>query len=435
ALADVTDATNVAAAGAMFDLIDDTTPSLGGPLGVNGKEITGAIDIHSTGDVILELGDNAGVNKVSIKDSDAAEVAAIDSDGDVSIGKLVTTGIVGIGTPDPDAELEIRSAGPTIRLRDTGGTADATEAFIEFGGTDASAWVRTGYVGDSSAGSSNIMLRAEIGDVHIGDATNNQAITISSGNISMLGSLNLQDNTLQRANLLDTSVVTQALSGTGNKTIDLEAGNSVTHTAFGAVTWTFSNPTATNSMSTIFLSLVTGGTGNQTWPTNVLWENGSAPTLLDTQQVFTTDFGVDDKLDITAHGFQNGNRIHATNSGGALPAGLAVDTPYFVINKTTNDFEVSLTLGGSAVDITDDGTGTQTIHSGENKLVFVTDNGGVYWVGIAPATTGITMAAGTQVIADVGDGNNPAVAFGSDDYGFYQTGSELALVVNDVLSV
>lgn len=37
--ADVTDATNVAAAGAMFDVSDDTTPQLGGDLDLNGHEI------------------------------------------------------------------------------------------------------------------------------------------------------------------------------------------------------------------------------------------------------------------------------------------------------------------------------------------------------------------------------------------------------------
>ncbi len=41
--ADVTDATNVAAAGAMFDVLEDTTPQLGGDLDANGKNIT---DVH-----------------------------------------------------------------------------------------------------------------------------------------------------------------------------------------------------------------------------------------------------------------------------------------------------------------------------------------------------------------------------------------------------
>ena len=64
-------------------VVQDTSPQLGGALDVNGNEISGAIDIHSTGDVILELGDAAGSNKVSIRDSGATEMAKIDSDGKI----------------------------------------------------------------------------------------------------------------------------------------------------------------------------------------------------------------------------------------------------------------------------------------------------------------------------------------------------------------
>lgn len=80
----------------------------------------------------------------------------------------------------------------------------------------------------------------------------------------------------------------------------------------------------------------------------------------DAGQTFTTDFATDDKLDITSHGFSNTDRIMVTSSAQDLPAGLDSATVYFVINATTNDFELSLTSGGLAVDITDNGTGTHT---------------------------------------------------------------------------
>lgn len=58
------------------------------------------------------------------------------------------------------------------------------------------------------------------------------------------------------------------------------------------------------------------------------------------------------KVNSTAHGLANGDVvIFSALTGGA---GLAVDTPYYVVNKATNDFEVSATAGGSAVDITTD---------------------------------------------------------------------------------
>jgi hypothetical protein len=63
-----------------------------------------------------------------------------------------------------------------------------------------------------------------------------------------------------------------------------------------------------------------------------------------------------------AHGLVAGNSIlfWATEEGNAgLPAGLAEDTEYFVIaaGLTVDAFSVSTTLGGSALDITDEGVG------------------------------------------------------------------------------
>ncbi len=80
----------------------------------------------------------------------------------------------------------------------------------------------------------------------------------------------------------------------------------------------------------------------------------------DSGQTFTTDFATDDKLDITSHGFSNDDRIMVTSSSQDLPAGLDSATVYYVINATTNDFELSLTSSGSAVELTDNGTGTHT---------------------------------------------------------------------------
>lgn len=58
-----------------------------------------------------------------------------------------------------------------------------------------------------------------------------------------------------------------------------------------------------------------------------------------------------------SHNLVNGDII-ALASTGTLPAGLNDATPYYIINATGTTFKVSLTLGGSAVNITDLGTGT-----------------------------------------------------------------------------
>lgn len=76
--------------------------------------------------------------------------------------------------------------------------------------------------------------------------------------------------------------------------------------------------------------------------------------------VFTADAGTD-FITSAGHGLTNGQVLLLTSST-SLPGGLALSTPYYVISKTTDTFQVALTAGGSAVDITDTGTGTHKWH-------------------------------------------------------------------------
>ena len=99
-------------------------------------------------------------------------------------GAWTTTGL-GIGTVAPEKILEIRSSSPIFRLRDTGATANATTAFIEFGGTDAGVWSRTGYVGDGSSATTDISLRAEISDLHLGDSSSATTMVLQGGNVGI----------------------------------------------------------------------------------------------------------------------------------------------------------------------------------------------------------------------------------------------------------
>jgi len=80
---------------------------------------------------------------------------------------------------------------------------------------------------------------------------------------------------------------------------------------------------------------------------------GTAFTAANATNLFTS----------AGHGLSNGDVVLVSNSGGALPSGLSTYTPYYVINRTTNDFQLSTTAGGSAVDITTDGTGTHKFHT------------------------------------------------------------------------
>lgn len=63
----------------------------------------------------------------------------------------------------------------------------------------------------------------------------------------------------------------------------------------------------------------------------------------------------------SGHGLSDGTKIMFSTTT-TLPAELNAYTTYYVVNKTTDNFQVSLTLGGSAVAFTDNGTGTHYYH-------------------------------------------------------------------------
>jgi len=92
---------------------------------------------------------------------------------------------LGIGTTAPGTTLEVQSSSAILRLRDTGATANATTAYVEFGGTDAGVWSRTGYVGDGSSGNTDIYLQAESSDLHLGDSSGFSVLNLQGGNVGI----------------------------------------------------------------------------------------------------------------------------------------------------------------------------------------------------------------------------------------------------------
>lgn len=70
----------------------------------------------------------------------------------------------------------------------------------------------------------------------------------------------------------------------------------------------------------------------------------------------------DDCLTSRGHGVQTGDQVIVLNSGGALPAGLSASTAYYAVNVTPNKFQLATLPDGPAIDLTTDGTGTQTFY-------------------------------------------------------------------------
>lgn len=61
----------------------------------------------------------------------------------------------------------------------------------------------------------------------------------------------------------------------------------------------------------------------------------------------------------SAHGMVNGDMVRLSTTG-ALPAGFEIDTTYYIVNKTINTFQLSISSGGAAINTSSAGSGTQT---------------------------------------------------------------------------
>lgn len=82
--------------------------------------------------------------------------------------------------------------------------------------------------------------------------------------------------------------------------------------------------------------------------------------LLGAPKVFTVDAGTD-TFTSASHGLTNGKKVRVRNTDGNLPGGLSGSTTYYVIAAATNTFQLSTTQGGSAVNVTSVGDGTNMV--------------------------------------------------------------------------
>lgn len=71
-----------------------------------------------------------------------------------------------------------------------------------------------------------------------------------------------------------------------------------------------------------------------------------------------------DTLTSASHGLATGDRVAFYNTGGALPGGISEYVEYFVLNASTNTFQIAATYGGAVIDISSNGSGTNTFTAG-----------------------------------------------------------------------
>jgi hypothetical protein len=157
-------------------------------------------------------------------------------------------------------------------------------------------------------------------------------------------------------------------------------------------------------------------------------------------QTFLADSGTD-TFTAVAHGMLDGEVVIVTNSGGALPAGLSAEDasgnvrPYYVVSATADTFQLSLTSGGPAVVITDDGTGTHSVDA-DGKVSLTVQNvepehGSVQ----AGNTEPYVLSDGETLDVIIDEGASQLVSFNTADFVTIgaATAAEVAAVINEDL--
>ncbi len=104
--------------------------------------------------------------------------------------------------------------------------------------------------------------------------------------------------------------------------------------------------------------ITTGGVGGNEFTTYIGNQAGLNFELSKNQFVpYTVDVATN-IFTVTSIYFQDDMQVYPSSSD-TVPSPLVSGTNYFVINSTGLTFKLSLTQGGAAIDITDDGTGQQ----------------------------------------------------------------------------
>lgn len=131
-----------------------------------------------------------------------------------------------------------------------------------------------------------------------------------------------------------------------------------------------------------------------------VWDdaNEDPPDLdIDSEGSSSANFTADDTTDVitsAGHGLNDGQAVRLTTTD-TLPAGLSVDTTYYVrdADRAAGTFKLAETRSGAAVDITDAGTGTHTYTAGSTVTINT--------VGVADTTpANITIEIGQWDTAD-----------------------------------
>lgn len=136
-------------------------------------------------------------------------------------------------------------------------------------------------------------------------------------------------------------------------------------------------------------------------------DDGTAGTIA----IAETTGGVDEEVStsgetvsIPAHGYITDLKVQLTTTG-TLPAGLSTSTDYYIINASSSTVSFAAAAGGSAINITDTGTGVHTVAVEGTVAGTITvqgSNDNENWVNTATAST---ISAASTSLLNVADAN------------------------------
>ena len=254
------------------------------------------------------------LRNVGSQDDSITERMRIDRDGNVLVGKTATTfsteGIVAFSSAD--------SSGSRINITNDGGEAlnlnrKTSDGDIVLFYKDGSQIAKM-----AVSGGNNLSIGGTVAD-HAGLLFGTHVVFPTEAGSLANGTISLGDSSYAFKDIvlsgtvnadrlvLDSETIT---SSSNAATIDLSTGDNFVHDLTENVTYTFSNPGASGTVSAFSLKVIQGSTARTiTWPSSVDWAGGTAPTLstannaVDVFVFFTNDGGT------TYYGFTAGQAM------------------------------------------------------------------------------------------------------------------------------
>lgn len=263
--------------GGLSNVVDDTTPQLGGNLDVNGNSIVSvsagniAITPDTTGSIVLD-----GLNWPQA-DGSANQVLYTNGSGQLAF-KTVLSNLVEDTTPQ------------------LGGALDAQSNNITSLGT-----INTHTI---PSGTGTFALTSDITFTEVLDDTTPQLggnLDLNSSNITGTGDITITGD-------IKPTTYQETVGTESSGTLDLSTGNVFSHAPSANTTYVFSNPPSTGTAFGFTLKVSPSATITQTWPASVDWAGGTAPTATasgetDVFTFYTQDGGT------TYYGFQAGDAM------------------------------------------------------------------------------------------------------------------------------